>query len=358
MRIEPTITIRITGRAGTADIFAGIRKGSELTARIVERVRGHEAVLEIAGKKIHAEFLKGVPAGAMITLKLEDVKNNSFYFKQVDEGDTEAFVKQIMEATIFDADAVRKNILFSIGAALSRNPAGIFELNALLLGQIQKEGKREDGLTRLLNHLLRLGVGKQAVSDLSFLLSGITVNAKSLRWLMLMPGLNKERLRKWASANNAELTEMINSILGEIDAVPGAEEKESLLRQIAAFLKDPGARTGEYASGEFASSGEEELHPVRYAGREDSWVFSVDFSALGRIEILAKKTEGGNSLSIFCDRNDALDALKNDSGQLKRELALIDRNIHINFFNTRQVINKIVEINSYYSLHSVLDIRA
>jgi len=143
MRIEPTITIRITGRAGTGELFAGMRKGTELTARIVERVRGHEAVLEIAGKRIHAEFLKGIPAGAMITLKLEDVKNNSFFFKQVDEGGTEAFVKQIMEATIFDADAVRKNILFGIGTALSRNPAGIFELNALLLGQIQKENKRK-----------------------------------------------------------------------------------------------------------------------------------------------------------------------------------------------------------------------
>ena len=358
MRIEPSITIRITGRAGTAELFAGIRKGSELTARIVERVRGHEAVLEIAGKRIHAEFLKGIPNDTMITLKLDGVKNNSFFFKLVDEGGTEEFVKQIMEATIFDADAIRKNILFGIGSALSRNPAGIFELNALLLGHIQKEGKGEDRLTRLINHLLRLGVSKLAASDLSFLLSGIAINAKSLRWLMLMPGLDKDRLRKWATANNAQMTELVNSILGEIDAVQSAEEKDSLIRQIAAFLKDPNARPGEYSSGEFASYGEDELHQVRYAGKGNSWIFSVDFSALGRIDILAKKTEGGNSLSIFCDRNDALDALKNDYGQLQRELALIDRNIHINFFNTRQAINKIVEINSYYSLHSVLDIRA
>jgi len=358
MRIEPSITIRIAGRAGTAELFAGIRKGSELTARIVERVRGHEAILDIGGRRIHAEFLKGIPTDNVITLKLEDVKNSSFIFKLVNEDGTEAMVKQIMEATIFDSDAIRKYILFGVGAALSRNPAGIFELNALLLGQFQREGKRDDGLTRLLNHLLRLGVGRQAVSDLSFLLSGIAFNAKSLRWLMLMPGLAKDRLRKWASANNADIADMVNSILGEIDAIQNAEEKESVVRQIAAFLKDPGARPEEYASGEFASYGEEELYSVRYAGKENSWLFSVDFSALGRIEILAKKTEGGNFISILCDRNDALDALKNDFGQLQRELVSIDRNIHINFFNTRQVINKIVEIYSYYSLHSVLDIRA
>jgi hypothetical protein len=358
MRIEPTITIRIVGRTGTAELFAGIRKGSELTARIVERVRGHEAVLEIAGKRIHAEFLKGIPADTMITLKLDDVKNNSFFFKLVDEGGKESFVRQIMEATIFDGDAIRKNILSSIGSTLSRNPAGIFELNALLLGHIQNEDKKEGGLTRLLNHLLKLGISKQAVSDLSFLLSGMAGNAKSLRWLLLMPGFDKDRLRKWASANNTEMMELVNSIFGEIDAVQSAEEKESIIRQIAAFLKDPCVQTGEYSSGEFVCFGEEELYPARYAGRENSWIFSVDFSALGRIEILAKKTGGGNSLSIFCDKNEALDALKNEYGQLQRDLALIDRNIHINFFNTRQVINKIVEIYSYYSLHSVLDIRA
>jgi hypothetical protein len=358
MRIEPSITIRIAERAGTAELFSGIRKGSELTARIVERGRGREAVLDIGGKRIHAEFLKGVPPDTMITLKLEDIRNNSFIFKLVGEGGSEALVKQIMEATIFDSDAIRKNILFGIGSALSKNPSGIFELNALLLGLVQKEGKREDRLTRLLNHMLRLGVSKQAVSDLSFLLSGIAFRAKSLRWLMLMPGLDKDRLRKWAAANVAETAEMVNSILGEIDAVQSAGEKESLIRQIVSFLKDPGSRTGEHASGEFASYGEEELHTIRYAGRENSWIFSVDFSALGRIEILAKKTGGGNFLSIFCERNDVLDAMKNDFGQLQRELASIDRNIQINFFNTRQVINKIVEIYSYCSLHSVLDIRA
>jgi hypothetical protein len=358
MRIEPSITIRIIGRAGTAELFAGIRKGSELSARIVERVRGNEAVLEIAGKRIHAEFLKGLPADAMITLKLDDVKNNSFFFKLVDEGGKEAFVRQIMEMTIFDIDAIRKNILFIIGGALSRHPAGIFELNALLLGHYQKEGKKEDGLTRLLNHLLRLGIGKQAVSDLSFLISGITVNAKSLRALLLIPGFDKERLRKWASANTAEVMELVNSILGEIDAVEGAEQKESLILQIAAFLKDPCVRTGEYTSGEFTCYNNEELYPARFAGGGNSWIFSVDFSALGRVEILAKETDGGYSLSIFCDRNDVLGALKNDYEQLQHDLALIHRNIHINFFNSRQAINKIVEINSYYSLHSVLDIRA
>lgn len=358
MRIESSITIRIAGRTEAAEFFAGIRKGSELTARIVDRVRSHEAVLEIAGKRIHAEFVKGVPSNTILTLKLEDVKNNSFFFKLVDEKGTDAFVKQIMDATIFDGDTIRKNILFGIGSSLSRNPAGIFELNALLLGLIQKEDRRENGLTRLLNHLLRMGVSKHAVSDLSFLLSGISIGAKSLRWLMLVPGFDKERLRKWASLNNAETANLINSILGEIDAIQNAEEKESLIRQIVTFLNNRGAQTGEFASGEFATYGEEGLHPVRYAGRDNSWIFSVDFSALGLIEILAKKTEGGNLISIFCDRNDTRDALKKDYEQLQRKLALIDRNIHINFFNTRQVINKIVEINSYYSLHSVLDIKA
>jgi hypothetical protein len=358
MRIEPSITIKVIGRSGTTELFAGIRKGAEMPARIIERISGHEAILDVAGKRIHAEFLKGIPANTTIILKLDDIKNNSYFFKLVEEGGTEAFVKQIMEMTIFDIDAIRKNILYGISGALSKHPAGIFELNALLLGHYPKEDKKEDGLTRLLNHLLKLGISKQAVSDLSFLISGFNINAKSLRSLLLIHGFDKDRIRRWISADTKEMMELVNSIVGEIDAIESSEQKEELIRQIAAYLKEPYARAGEYSSGEFACYGDEELYPVRFAGRGNSWIFSVDFSAIGRIEILAKETDSGYALSIFCDRNDVLGALKNEYKQLQQDLTYIHQNIDINFFNTRQAINKIVEINSYYSLHSVLDIRA
>jgi hypothetical protein len=196
------------------------------------------------------------------------------------------------------------------------------------------------------------------VADLSFLLLGINVNAKSLRSLLLIPWFDKDRIRMWASADTKEMMELINSIVGEIDAMESSEQKEALIRQIAAYLKDPYARTGEYSSGEFACYGDEELYPVRYAGRGNSWIFSVDFSTIGLIEILAKETDNGYALSIFCERNDVLSALKNEYKQLQQDLTYIHQNIYINFFNTRQAINKIVEINSYYSLNSVLDIRA
>ena len=358
MRIEPSITIKVIGRAGTAELFSGIRKGSEIPAQIIERVSGHEAILEIAGKRIHAEFLKGTPAGTMITLKLDEVKNNSYFFKLVDQGSNNAFVKQLMAMTIFDADTIRKNILYGIGGALSKHPAGIFELNALLLGQYPKEGKKEEGLTRLLNQLLKLGINKNAVSDLSFLLSGISINAKSLRALLLFPGFDKERIRRWTPANAKKMMELINSIVSEIDSIESNDQKEAIVRQIAAYLKDPYVQTGEYSSGEFACYGDEELYPLRYAGKGDSWIFSVDFSTIGRIEILAKETDSGYALSIFCDRNDVLSALKNGHKQMMQDLKYLHQNIYINFFNTRQAINKIVEINSYYSLNSVLDIRA
>jgi hypothetical protein len=353
MRIETANTIRVTGRSGVTDQLRDMQKGAELPARIIDRISRREAVIEIGGKRIHAEFQKGVPAGSMITLKLDEIKNNSLFFKLVDPGGREALTRLLSDYTIADMSTAQKNI----SGALSRHPSGIFELNALLLGLPSRQDKKEEGVSRFLSFLLKLGLDKSAVSDLSILLSGIRVDAKAFQSLLMIIGFDRERVRKWTAGQSGSMEAMIDAIIAGIDGIEGNEMKETAVRQLISLLANAGETPADYVSGELPFFDEDESRPIHYMGKNDAWVFSVDFSAIGLIEVLARKNREGYQVSVFCRTAEALDVLKQSAEELEKNLASIHQDIHINFYNTAQALNKIVEIYSYYSLNSVFDTR-
>ena len=353
MRIEPTGTIRVSGKSGVFDHLGDIKKGAELPAKIVSRISGREAVLEIGGKRIHAEFQKGVPAGTAITLRLDEVRDNSLFFKMVDPGGREAFARHLAEMTIADPGRIQANI----ASALAKHPAGIFELNALLLGLQPRQDRKDEGMTRLLGLLLKLGVDKNAVSDLSLLLSGSSIDARALQSLMVIIGFDRRRFREWTSGKPGSIEAVIDAVMEGISGITDNEMREKTLRQLIALLGDPAETPSGYVSGELPFAGDDGPHPVRYLGKGDAWIFTIDFSAIGRIEVLARRTREGYYLSIFCGNDETLDLLRQKSGDLAENIKDSGADVHINFYNTAKALNKIVEIYSYFSLNSVFDMR-
>jgi hypothetical protein len=144
VKIEHSNIIRIFGRKGTADSFKDIKKGSELPARILERVDARVAVLEIHGKRVRAEFVKGLPSSGTILLKLEGVKNNSYLFRMIDPSVAEESARHILDYTVFDPKEVGKNVFHGISKFFSKTPTGIFELNAFFLTILQSARKRRN----------------------------------------------------------------------------------------------------------------------------------------------------------------------------------------------------------------------
>ncbi|MBN2159109.1 MAG: hypothetical protein JW807_06920 [Spirochaetes bacterium] len=357
MRIEPSNTIRILSKSGMSDQLRGIQKGAEIAARIIERIGGKEAVLEIAGRRVNAEFLRGLPAGNTVTLQLEGRQANSYLFKLVDRPGTDALARQLLDLTVFNRNEIQKNLFHNLGAALGKHPAGIFELNALLLGLYPKEEKKDDDLNRLLGHLRKLGLGAKTIADLSILLSGRSIDTNAFRSVLMLLGFDENRAKKWTSGTERDIEEMVGDIIDEIESLDDVQQKADIISRLIGILKDHGANETGHTSGEFAWSVDEDILPVRYAGREHNWIFSVDFSALGRIDILARETERNYAISIFCDSGEIIAALNQSREQLERGLRAAHSAVQINFYNTRQAINKMVEIYSYSSLNSVFDIR-
>ena len=358
MRIDPVNIIRIPGKSGSADPFRDVQKGAELPARIIERIGGKEAILEIAGKRIRAEFLKGLPAGSAITLKLDNVRNNSYVFRMIDPAGRDALMQQVRELTIFSPVELQKSILHGIGTALARTPAGVLELNAFLLGMRPVRDRKEEGIAAVLNRLLKLGMSRQSLSSLSVLLSGAGFDRDGLRALLslLVPG--GDALREWPAGGKEAIADAINKMMRDLDAIAGEGPRDEIIGRILGLLAGADEAPAGFHSGEFAFWNGEEFAPVRYLGHEASWVFSMDLSNIGRTDILARKEGTGYSISVFSESEEASSALKESSGELMKKIADMRNGIHINFYITRQALNKIVEIYSHYSLNSVFDAKA
>ena len=356
MKIDPSNSIRITGASIPAESLRAIPRGAEIPARILERLGPREAILEMAGSRVRAEFLKGVPPGDAITLRLEEAGRTAFLFKMVDPAAKEELARLIRNFILPGKGVTIETIMHGLNAALGRSPAGILELNALLLGRNPRDLDR--GTARFLGHLLRLGASAPALGDLSVILSGLTsAPPPSLRALLKALGFEERPpLRRRGASPGAAVDEAVGGIMAEIEAIDDPAEREGVTRGLLDLLSDRGG--GETSgSGEFPFLSDDEVHPVRYLESEGSWLFSVEFSRIGPVEVLAGEAGASRFISVFARDRDVLDALEKSSGDLERSLKRIDPSIHINFYTTVQAINKMVEINSHYSIHSVFDIR-
>lgn len=355
MKIDPTNAIRITGSSIPADALRGIPRGAEIPARILDRLGPREAIIELAGTRVRAEFLKGVPPEGAVTLRLEEAGRASFLFKMVDPAAREELARLVMEFILPGRGGMRDTVIHELNAAMARNPSGILELNALLLGRNPKDMDR--GMARFLTHLLRLGASPAALADLSVILSGLGGPPAPLRALLRSLGFEERTRRGVTSSSEAALSGALETVIGDIEAIDDPAERESVLRRLVALLSE-NADDGETSrSGEFALCHDGAFHPVRYLEAGGSWVFSVEFSNIGVVELLAGEIRGSRFLSVFAGSSGALEALEKSKKNLMGRIKKIDPSIHINFYTTRQALNKIVEINSHYSVHSVFDIR-
>ena len=358
MRIGPQDIIRITGRSGAADPLKELEKGAELPARILERLGAGKALLEIHGTRIHADFLKGLPSSGTVMLRLEDIKNNSYLFRMVEPNVAKKLIDRILNAVVFDSKDFGKNILYEIGRFFLKQPAGIFELNSFVLNCITKQDKKENSISPVLNRLLKLGVARDAVFDLSILLSDIHAGADAMLWLVMERGLGREGLHRWYRRAAKDARVLVDFIITEIGLIDDERDRDEAIRELILLFDRAGVDESGYRRGEIAYYQDETFHPVRYIGSKKSWIFSMEFSNIGRIDILIKDLKKGCHISIFCANDSVVSALQESHDELLRNIGSVRSPVYINYYNMQNAVNKIVEIYSYYSLNSVFDIKA
>ena len=88
------------------------------------------------------------------------------------------------------------------------------------------------------------------------------------------------------------------------------------------------------------------------------FIFSLDLSYLGNLEIIIKNNKAGINISIFCENDTGIKELKSDIDVLQsRVKKLINKEVYIFFYNSESVREKIIEINSSLTINNVLDVR-
>jgi hypothetical protein len=357
MRVEPSHIIRITGRTGNADPIRELQKGSELTARIVERVGKRDAVLEIGGRRVRAEFVRGLPLSESLVLKLESISRGTYIFKIVDQHAAEEFIGRLAELTIFDAGDFSGSPPHALAAFLSKQPNGIFELNAFLVGILAKNEKPNDRIATVVNRLMSLGLTLDRALDLSMLLSDAGVGLKIILSLLALAGQGGGRAGK-QPAKGRDPDEIAGDIADAIEGIEDEGRREEFIVDLVNILAGLSREPGVYQRGEIAFHRDGSFHPLRYMGGKKSWVFSIEFSVIGRVDILLKDVGPACHISIFCEKNDVVLSFKESCGPLLDSLGMINANIHIDFYNMYNSLNKIVEIYSLHPLHSVFDMKA
>lgn len=95
---------------------------------------------------------------------------------------------------------------------------------------------------------------------------------------------------------------------------------------------------------------DDEFIPLKIMHNEGNWILSIELSKLGTIDILAQK-EG--MISIIGESREHLELIENQLREKNSDFS----GIIINFKTRREALDKLVAINSFYSLNSQLDIK-
>ncbi|MCU0844156.1 MAG: hypothetical protein MUC76_04445 [Spirochaetes bacterium] len=302
MRIDNTATITVTGKGGLVEAFRSLKKGGEISARIVERIDAHRAVIEVAGRRITAGFVRGLPPGNLLTLVLEKRSGATLVFRLATADPQAAGRERLLGYTAFGR-ADSGGIPFARAAA--DGISGVYAYNSLLFrlaGGVEKKGTMVD----VLNALAARGIKKEHVLFFSFLFSdfeGISLNCLvSALAISDREGRRRHNLALKSFAEQMRSGEGLDGVLDALNDLVGEDlNGGELLRQLLQALHDGGGATEIQAKSGVFYYLDDGFKEARYIGSTDSIVAMVDLSKIGRVEVLAKDREGRISIDVYCE---------------------------------------------------------
>ena len=302
MRIDNAATITLTGKGGLAEAFRSLKKGGEVGARIVERIDSHQAVIEVAGRRMTAGFVRGLPASNFMTLVLEKRSGSTLMFRLATADPQAAGRERLMGYTAFDrADIAR----IPFARASAEGISGVYAYNSLLFrlaGGAEKKGAMAD----VLNALAARGVKKEQLLFFSFLFSdyeGINLNCLiSVLAISDREGRRRHNQSLKSFVDDARSGAELDEVLDAVDDLAGDDpDGAEFLRQLLLSLRGDGKTADLQARHGVLYHFDDAFKEVRYIGSADAIVAVVDFSKAGRVEVLAKDRDGRIRIDVYCE---------------------------------------------------------
>ncbi len=337
-------SLRITSGPGRdiGSLLKGISVGDRVEARIISR-EGNIALLDIAGKRIRADFTTGIPAGNIVELVLSEKNSTGALFRlppRADASELPALLKQFFLAGDGVAD---RGTIAELWRFVSSNRAGLAEINLFLAG-IKKDNLKENKISDLINRLKNLKVPLQTLTDIS-LAAAAKLPAPLFSAILYL--MERSGRKQGLTAGD----ERIDEILGDIEVLD-----DGLFTDLLKLLAEPGPDKAGY--GRFTLPGENESSGLEYIYRDNTFFITFSLSELGRLGLLIRSEKGHTAISIGAESDRAVEKLEANMDQLKQSLHQNGvATGQITFFNTKKVIDKLYMLCSDFQLISGLDVK-
>ena len=358
--IEKSNIIKVTSRISSSNVIKDIRMGSKVTARVVEKINNQFAVLEIAGRRIKAEFLKGIPESSRINLILEKKSSDVFFFKLIDSANN-SNIEKILEYSIFDKKDIHKMGVFELARSIKEGLSKVFDLNNLLMKIIGDTTHQSMGSAILFNTLLKLKIKEENLILLSLLLcSGRGIKVDQLFSLLQILGFGNNHLSELKKILKDEniIRERIDDILERISEFSNKEEKRELIKALIDILLSNSNKIEDVHSGDIPYYDGSKFTSILYIFNNNAIIFSIDFSYLGVMDILIKENKSDLSIAIFCEKDSTIDEFRKRIDSFHSTVKnSLNRDVHIYLHNSQKAVEKIIEINSLGISNSIMDIR-
>lgn len=360
MKIDNTATITIYGKGARAESLGALKKGGEVVARIIERIDAHRALVEIAGKRLTAGFVNGLPPYGHLRLVLEKKSGSSFVFKLVAEDPAGAARERLLDFTAF---ARSESARIPFGRALAGGFGGVYAYNSLLF-RLTGGAEKKTGQADLLNALAARGIKIESLLFFSFLFSdfeGINLNC-----LFSALAISEREGRKRYSraftglVAGPEASDELEGILKAFDELiresPG---KGDIIRQLFQSLLGNGGSGDLSAQSGVLHYYDEGFREAHYIAGAEGIVLQADFSRLGRVEVVARERSGHIHVDIFCGNESARDEIARDVERLAADTgAAVGRGCTVSVRLVDQAIELIRELGTILSQGGEFDARA
>ncbi len=344
MKIKNNDMIRIARREAVQKIMATLKPGEKVSARILDRQGRYFATLQIGKHQLKAEFPAGLPGSNHLTLQLLRQDGDAFLFRLAQATETASLSEKIAALFSLPAETAGEVTPSLLARALQDAP-GIFELLAMLAGSRHKNKTRGEGITQILHRLMGLGLPAPSLALYSRFLAENVMGPEILHHLLMMLRGPGKDTGTYMPPSVEDLLDLLNN-----EGEKSDNRKENIKIELALKSLEIIAGKKEGDITEIPLVINDEYLPLKVFHDRGTWIISLELSSLGPITIMARE-EGPLTVTTRS---------REISDEIIRELQKRDFNFSersINFITEGEVRDKLVAINSFYSLNSQLDIK-
>jgi hypothetical protein len=338
-----TLSINLKSSREISDVVKKLKIGDSVAAKIIKS-QGNEAVIDINGKRLRADFINGVPDKKIIQLILTDKSSANVVFKLADTGTHDSVSRLLQSFSLLsDSDSGKVSLHSLVKYITSGNP-DIFDLNLFLLG-LRKGDKKNSGQEKLFHMLMQKGLSLSSLNYINYILSSDTP------FLLIMHLLNNftEKKKNYPEQKEKEKAEK------ELLEILEQDDGEITEKIIELFTK---RGTGNPDYSEIMFPMEDGFVKIDYIIYNKSFLCTIDLTFLGEIDIIIKDHENLNEIFLFPEKDEAEIMLSENRKALTDLLELNNlKNAVIHVLNRKKMVDKLSLWASDFYTKSGFDVK-